>query len=148
MGRDIKERNIKGVELACKSVVTCEIFDRIIAEGRMPMFIGVVQLCSVERKTIRETIDTLLEHFKGYIEPELLTEDMFKHIISNNIQVAEAWGYGGVGEKVRDIMIKNKAFEIAHNSESLEDIVLYNRLQDGTVNSKEAANTINFNISK
>lgn len=148
MGRDIKERNLVGVELACKSVVTCEIFDRIVNEGRMPMFIGVVQLCSVERKTIEETIDVLLKHFKGYIDPELLTVDMFKHILSNNIQVAEAWGYGGVGDKVRDIMIKNKAFEIASSSESLEDIVLYSKLQEGTVNVKEAANTINFNITK
>lgn len=150
MGKCMTEVKLDGVELACKSVISCEIFDKLTREGRLPMFIGVVQVCSIDKMDVAETVETLLNHFRGYLDKETFTEEMFTYIIKNNVKVAEAWGYGGVGKKVREVMIENRAFELAHGSESLEDIELYNSLynKQETQDNSDNRHVINFNIQK
>lgn len=142
------ERN-KGVELACRSLIVSTIYDKLNREGRIGQLIGIIQICSGEGYDMKKTIDVILKHFKGYITKEELTEETFKVMLQGHIDIAEAWGFGGMGEKVRDMMIRNRAFELASKAETIDTIETYRRIYDGgDLRPQDMRQVVNFNIQR
>ena len=145
---DFQNKN-KGVELVCHSAITNKVYKKLYEEDRVDSLVGVIQVCSRKGYTMEQTIQVVLKHFGGYITEEELTLQTFQHMVQTHPDIGEAWGYGGVGEDVRDMIIKNHAFKLATQSENLEDIETYRRIYDKSeVSQKDMRTIVNMNIRR
>ena len=136
-------------EPLCKSQIYNELYNKLLNEGRLRRFIGVVQYCSIKGFDIKETIDFILKSFPSYIEKRELTVGVFKDMIQNYSDIACAWGYGSSGDEVSQIIVKNRAMELIERTTSMADIQAYVNIYGKEELSGGANGTVvNFNIGR
>lgn len=145
--------NIKGVETVCKSLIKNELIEKLRDNSRYDRFLAVVQLCSSKNMTIEQTVQFIRDSFGGYINEQELTVKLFKKILKEEPDVADAWGYGVSGSEISDIMIKKRAVQLALKADDIETIKTYNEIYGiggiaGTGGTGKSGTVVRLNISK
>lgn len=142
-------------EALCKSQVYNELYSRLKKDNRLGRFIAVVQYCSEIGINIDETVDQICQAFPSYIDKKDFTADCFRDMISNYSDISTAWGYGPLGDKISNIIVKNKALSLIEQTDSMTDIQIYQSIFNSTipneqssVDSNNGKTIINFNLGK
>lgn len=145
-----KEMVLKAPAL-CKSQVYNEVYGKLRKDRRLDRFIAVVQYCSMSGLNIEETVKLICKSFPGYIDAKDMTVACFEDMIKNYHEISIAWGYGGAGDDITEIMVKNKALKIIENTDNMDDIVKYQEVfgrKTVANNTEDNKTTVNFNLIK
>lgn len=128
-----RRRTIEKMRIPTHSQNVDELYIKLRNEGRLGRFIATVKLCSSKGYSLKETVDILKNTFRGYIENKEFNINTFIKMCQWHSDVAEAWGYGVYGDEVSNIMVKDRALELALNADDIEVIERYNGMYNRDV---------------
>lgn len=134
----------------CKSQVYSEIYKQLENDSRLNRFIAVVQYCSLSGLSKKDSVDLIRRAFPGYLNNKNWNESIFDLMIREKKDIAIAWGYGPLGDEITQIMIKNRATELALKTQDIKELAIYNEMYKKQEQEATGSNgtVVNFNINK
>jgi hypothetical protein len=126
---------LNGIETVCKSLVKYEILEQLRDNHRYERFLAVIQYCSSRNMTMEQTVNFVRDKFGAYISTADFNVKLFKKMITEEIDIAEAWGQGEDGDDIANVMIKNKAIQLALNADDISVIETYNKIYNNSENT-------------
>lgn len=141
---------LENTETLAHSQVYSELYNKISREGRLSRLLAVVQYCSIQGYDINKSTEFIVNSFPGYIDEKDFTPDTFREMMKAHSDIAQAWGYGQYGDKISDIIVKNKALELVEKTDTIEDIRAYIEIFGNSQQVEQGAQgtTMNFVINK
>lgn len=134
----------------CPEQVSSVIYDKLRREGQLSRLIATLKYCSTNGYDLENTYKSICAGFPYYFDKEF-TQEVLVDMIKERVDLSVAWGFGEDGDKIGDIILKDKAFDLAMKTKSLEDIRLYREMYNPESlpeNAEKQGTVVNFNISK
>lgn len=143
-----------GIEAANKSQIKSELYEKLKNENRLASFKAYVRKCSTLGYDMKSTVSYIVNKLPGYFDKHELTVGVFKEMLKEN-DIAFAYGYGEDGNEIMEIMLEDKANEIALRAKDIETLIARNEFINGlNINKSNSLSNgndsnptvINFNI--
>ncbi|WIV13195.1 hypothetical protein [Proteiniborus sp. MB09-C3] len=145
--RKAKYEKLKG--MLCMSQVAADVYDKLTKNGRQKRLLSLIRMCSSKALSEEETAKTIVKYFNSFITEKELGYETFLALVETYPDIYEAWMYGEIGDELNAQMIKDRAFEMAMQSDDVSKIVQYTKTyvdQEDEEQSNSMSADISFNI--
>lgn len=157
-GIDDRKSYVMSLGWSCPEVMGNDLSEILRYEGLLDRFNQIVKLCASKGMTTDELFEKLKSSFPNYYPLQNIDEKVFKEICRSVPEIRASWNYGILEEEDKSTMLKNKAFDIAMDTDDLKDIAIYNEMYDkenssretsqiGQLNNFDETSTFNFTLT-